>query len=77
LTRSPAGSYRFSRNPIYVGMFLSVVGGAALNSLWQFAALAILYAIIRWGVVAREEAFLTRKFSAPYTDYAARVRRWL
>ena len=73
-----AGPYRFSRNPIYVGMLLSVIGAAvALNSLWQFAALAILYAIIRWGVVAREEAYLTRKFGAPYTDYAARVRRWL
>ena len=59
-------------------MFLSVIGAAvALNSLWQFAALAILHAIIRWGVVAREEAYLTRKFGAPYTDYAARVRRWL
>ena len=46
-------------------MFVSVVAAAAaLNSLWQ---LAILYAIIRWGVDAREEAYLTRKFGAPYT----------
>ncbi len=73
-----AGPYRYSRNPIYVGMFVIVVGAAmALDSLWQFAALAVLYLVIRWGVVAREEAYLTRKFGAAYRDYARRVRRWI
>ena len=72
------GPYRWSRNPIYLGMFVVVAGLAvALDSLWQFAALALLYAVLRWGVVAREEAYLTRKFGAAYTDYAARVRRWI
>jgi protein-S-isoprenylcysteine O-methyltransferase Ste14 len=72
------GPYRYSRNPIYVGMFVIVVGAAiALDSLWQFAALAALYVVIRWGVVAREEAYLARKFGAAYRDYARRVRRWL
>ena len=49
----------------------------ALDSLCQFAALAVLYGVLRWGVVAREEAYLTRKFGDPYLDYARRVRRWL
>lgn len=70
------GPYRYSRNPIYVGMFLTVVGAAfVLDSLWQLAALAVLYLVVRWGVVAREEAYLARKFGAAYLDYAKRVRR--
>jgi protein-S-isoprenylcysteine O-methyltransferase Ste14 len=72
------GPYRFSRNPIYLGMLILVAGlGIALDSLWQFAALVALYAVLRWGVVAREETYLRRKFGAAYTDYAARVRRWI
>ena len=73
-----AGPYRYSRNPIYVGMFVIVAGAAiGLDSVWQFAALVALYVMLRWGVVAREEAYLARKFGASYLDYARRVRRWL
>jgi protein-S-isoprenylcysteine O-methyltransferase Ste14 len=72
------GHYRFSRNPIYVGMFLIIVGVAfGLDGLWQFAALAVFYLVVRWGIMAREEAYLKRKFGAAYADYAKRVRRWL
>ncbi len=72
------GLYRYSRNPIYLSMFVVVAGiGVALDSLWQLAALAVLYVVLRWGVVAREEAYLTRKFGAVYLDYTRRVRRWL
>ncbi len=74
-----AGPYRYSRNPIYLSMFAVVAGlGLALDSLWQFAALAVaLYPVLRWGVVAREEAYLERKFGEAYRDYTRRVRRWL
>ena len=73
-----SGPYRFSRNPIYLGMFLVVLGLAvAFDSLWQLAALAALYLVLRWGVVAREEAYLTRKFGDAYLDYTRRVRRWI
>ena len=72
------GLYRYSRNPIYVSMFVVVAGvGVALDSLWQLAALAALYLVLRGGVVAREEAYLTRKFGAAYLAYAGRVRRWI
>ena len=73
-----AGPYRYSRNPIYVSMFVVVAGLAVgFDSLWQFAALAALYVVLRWAVVAPEEAYLTRKFGAAYLDYARRVRRWV
>jgi protein-S-isoprenylcysteine O-methyltransferase Ste14 len=72
------GPYRFTRNPIYLAMFIGLVGLAmAFNSLWLLAALVPFALIIRTGVVAREEAYLERKFGDVYRQYRARVRRWL
>lgn len=72
------GPYRFSRNPIYLGMFLGLIGFAVgFDSLWFFAALVPFYFALRYGVVAREEAYLERKFGGVYLDYKSRVRRWL
>jgi protein-S-isoprenylcysteine O-methyltransferase Ste14 len=72
------GPYRFSRNPIYGGMFVGLTGLAvAFDTLWLLVALVVFVAIIRLGVVAREEAYLDRKFGDAYRAYKARVRRWL
>jgi protein-S-isoprenylcysteine O-methyltransferase Ste14 len=72
------GPYRFTRNPIYLAMFLGLVGLAmAFDSLWLLAALVPFALVIRYGVVAREEAYLERKFDDVYRRYRSRVRRWL
>ena len=72
------GPYRFTRNPIYLGMMLGLIGLAvALNSLWLLLTLAPFALVIRYGVVAREEAYLERKFGDVYRHYRARVWRWL
>jgi protein-S-isoprenylcysteine O-methyltransferase Ste14 len=72
------GPYRFTRNPIYLGMMLGLVGLAiAFDSLWLLASLVPFFLVIRYGVVAREEAYLERKFGEVYRRYRARVRRWL
>jgi protein-S-isoprenylcysteine O-methyltransferase Ste14 len=72
------GPYGFTRNPIYVGMLLGQIGLAiALNSLWILVTLVPFYFVLRYGVVAREEAYLERKFGRGYLDYKDRVRRWL
>jgi protein-S-isoprenylcysteine O-methyltransferase Ste14 len=72
------GPYRFTRNPIYLGMFLGQIGLAiAFNSLWSLMTLVPFALVIRYGVVAREEAYLTRKFGDAYRGYCSRVRRWL
>ena len=72
------GPYRFTRNPIYLGMALGLIGLAiAFNSVWLLLALVPFALVIRYGVVAREEAYLERKFGDVYRGYRARVRRWL
>lgn len=73
-----SGPYRFTRNPIYMGMFGVVVGLAiAFDNLWLLVMLVPFVLVIRYGVVAREEAYLERKFGDVYRNYRRRVRRWL
>jgi len=72
------GPYRFTRNPIYTAMMLALLGAAiGFNTLWILVALVLFYFVIRYGVIAREEAYLARKFGGTYSDYQSRVRRWL
>jgi protein-S-isoprenylcysteine O-methyltransferase Ste14 len=72
------GIHGWSRNPIYVGMFLVYAGiGLAARSPWVLMLTLPLAVTMRYGVVAREEAYLERRFGDAYRDYKARVRRWL
>jgi protein-S-isoprenylcysteine O-methyltransferase Ste14 len=72
------GPYRFTRNPIYLGMALGLIGLAiALNSLWLLLTLVPFVLVIRYAVIAHEEAYLQRKFGDVYRRYSVRVRRWL
>jgi protein-S-isoprenylcysteine O-methyltransferase Ste14 len=72
------GIHGLSRNPIYVGMYLLYVGiGLAALSPWVLILVLPIAVIMRSAVVAREEAYLERRFGAAYRDYKVRVRRWL
>jgi len=72
------GIHRWTRNPIYLGFFLAYGGiGVAARSPWILILTLPLAITIRYGVVAREEAYLERRFGDAYRDYKARVRRWL
>lgn len=72
------GIYRHTRNPMYVGMALVQVAITfALNSLWPLLTLVPALLVIRWYVIAREEAYLAQRFGADYADYCAKVRRWI
>jgi protein-S-isoprenylcysteine O-methyltransferase Ste14 len=72
------GPYRFTRNPIYMGMFGGLIGlGIAFDNPWLLAMLVPFALVIRYGVVAREEAYLERTFGDAYRGYRRRVRRWL
>jgi protein-S-isoprenylcysteine O-methyltransferase Ste14 len=72
------GIHGWTRNPIYLGMFL-IYGGfvVAARSPWALILALPLAIAIRYGVVGREEAYLERRFGDAYRDYKGRVRRWL
>jgi protein-S-isoprenylcysteine O-methyltransferase Ste14 len=72
------GIHGWSRNPIYVGFFLIYLGiGIGARSHWVLILVVPLALTMRYGVVAREEAYLERRFGDVYRDYKTRVRRWL
>ena len=73
-----SGVFRWSRNPMYVGMTALVTGLAlATRIAWILIALVLVLAIMHWGVVLREERYLARTFGADYEGYRSRVRRYL
>jgi protein-S-isoprenylcysteine O-methyltransferase Ste14 len=73
-----SGIHGWSRNPIYVGMFLVYCGiGTAVRSPSILLLTLPLAIIIRYGVIAREEVYLDQRFGSLYRDYKARVRRWV
>ena len=73
-----AGPFRSSRNPMYVAMAIALFAlGFATRVGWYFVLLAPVLALMHWGVVLREERYLSRKFGAPYDAYRQRVRRYL
>lgn len=72
------GPYRFTRNPMYLGMALGALAlAAAFDSLGALLTFAPLIVLVEWGVIAREERYLAARFGAPYLEYRARVGRWL
>jgi protein-S-isoprenylcysteine O-methyltransferase Ste14 len=72
------GPYRFTRNPMYVGMaFLYVALAFAIGLVWPLAILPFVLLAVDRLVVAREEPYLERTFGEDYRAYRARVRRWL
>lgn len=72
------GIYRVTRNPMYLGMALIFLGIAVIAGCLFMLALLVptLFVIDRY-VIAREEAYLTRKFGDPYRALLASSRRWI
>ena len=72
------GSFRFSRNPMYLALLL-LLGGAAIvtGSVWLVLALLILFVSLEKFAIRPEEKYLTDKFGEDYLTYKASVRRWL
>ena len=73
-----SGVYRHTRNPMYLGMLLLLVGWAAC-----LASPAALVGALAFGLyierfqIRPEERALAALFGGAYADYTSRVRRWL
>ncbi len=72
------GPFRFSRNPIYLGMVLLLSGFAVLfGSLTPWLVLPVFVALIARNVIPVEEAILAETFGPQYQQYRSNVRRWI
>ncbi len=73
-----AGPYSFTRNPMYLGLTLIVIGiGLTTGITWFLAtALVAAFAITKLAIQS-EEKTLAGKFGKRYRDYAKKVRRWI
>ncbi len=72
------GVYRFTRNPMYLGMALLQTSiGIGFANGWIIALVPPVLVIIYAMVIRHEEAYLESKFGGTYTAYKKSVRRWL
>jgi len=72
------GPYRFTRNPMYLGLALLYLGVTLwVDTLWPLLFLPLVILIVQRSVIEREERYLEAKFGKEYLDYKARVRRWI
>lgn len=73
-----SGVYRWTRNPMYLGMALAYTGFSILaNSGWCLLLLPVALALVRVLAIRPEERYLARKLGESYQQYRANVRRWL
>ena len=72
------GPFRFTRNPMYLGFTFLYLGVSFwMNAAWPMLFLPIVLTVMHYGVIVREESYMTRTFGEEYSRYRARVRRWL
>ena len=72
------GPYRFTRNPMYLGLVCVYLGIALwFGIFWALILLPAVMALIQRYVIIREEQYLERKFGGEYLKYKADVRRWI
>jgi protein-S-isoprenylcysteine O-methyltransferase Ste14 len=73
-----SGPYRFSRNPIYIGLTLLYIGLVTYLQLpWGLVLLPIVIGLVTVWVIVPEEKYLEQKFGPEYLSYKATVRRWI
>jgi|SRR5215468_12113039 len=72
------GPYRFTRNPMYVGLTVAYLGEAGiLRQIWPVLLLPLILAYVNWTVIPVEEKKLKEVFAEEYERYRAKVRRWI
>lgn len=72
------GPFRFSRNPVYLGFALALLGAwLDLGSAASLAPALGFWALANWLWIPREEREMAERFGEDYDAYRARVRRWI
>lgn len=71
------GLFRLSRNPMYVGMYATVVASAVYTLNPVVILLGVFVISIHHSIVLAEESHMQKVFGREYTDYFSRVRRYI
>ena len=72
------GPYRFTRNPMYLGLFLTFIGiDGIVTFVWSLLLMLPVLYYVNWIVIPVEEKQLKKAFGKTYEDYCKRVRRWI
>ena len=72
------GIFRFSRNPMYTGMTIFLIGlGVILNNFYNIVVIIGFFLLIRNKFVMKEEELLKETFGEEYLSYIKEVRRWI
>ena len=73
-----SGPFRFTRNPMYLGLVLVTLGIAFWLGAWpMFLAPIATFATANWAHIPFEEAKMRRQFSSDFEGYTRRIRRWI
>jgi len=71
------GLFRHTRNPMYVGKFLMVLGAGIASNRWpSLLAITFAYSFMYQAVTLAEEAYLRNKFGVAFEQYCRDVPRW-
>lgn len=72
------GPYRYTRNPMYLGLIIILVGVAVLlGSVSPLLVIPLMIWILHVKFILREEKWMENWFGEPYLDYKKKTRRWL
>ena len=72
------GLYRYSRHPMYIAIFLQLIGAGIASASWLFLLLVIIYTVLQlFLLVTPEEQFCLDKYGNAYREYMNRTPRWL
>jgi protein-S-isoprenylcysteine O-methyltransferase Ste14 len=72
------GPYRFSRNPMYIGLLLIFIGISGIFTLvWSILLQIFVVYYVNWVVIPVEEKQLRGTFGEVYEHYCVKVRRWI
>ena len=73
-----SGIYKYSRNPMYLGLLLIVISSSILYlNIYSVSTPIFFYYWINRFQIQREEIFLTEKFGKEYLSYKTKTRRWI
>ena len=72
------GPFRFSRNPMYLGILVIGVGAALVAGTWLMWLVPVLFFVLdNFVIIPYEERSMERTFGDAYRAYRSRVRRWI